>query len=151
MFLMDVWWNTHFSCSDLEPSNWNNMKQPWKNGCFKFRVPWCNRGHTVSIFCALLLEMAVADILLEAAAWRSQTASLPSQQFLRVEMASCDVWNFVSSESHRMELLINLLECLYLDLPDFQTLHWEKPCLCICVSMIRSAKARAHFDFVRCL
>ena len=36
IFLMDVWWNTHFSCSHLEPSNWNNMKQPWKNGCFGY-------------------------------------------------------------------------------------------------------------------
>ena len=23
-FLMDVWWNNHFSCKDLESSNWNN-------------------------------------------------------------------------------------------------------------------------------
>ena len=23
-FLMDVWWNNHFLCKDLESSNWNN-------------------------------------------------------------------------------------------------------------------------------
>ena len=23
-FLLDVWWNNHFSCNDLESSNWNN-------------------------------------------------------------------------------------------------------------------------------
>ena len=32
---IDVWWNTHFSCNDLESSNWNNKKK-W---CFKFQVP----------------------------------------------------------------------------------------------------------------
>ena len=33
-FLMDVWWNNHFVCNDLESSNWNNHK---KTGCLEFQ------------------------------------------------------------------------------------------------------------------
>ena len=31
---MDVWWNNHFLCNDLESSSWNNHK---KTGCLEFQ------------------------------------------------------------------------------------------------------------------
>ena len=41
--LVDVWWNNHFLCNDLESSK---LKQPFLNGCFRFQVhdnfwKWC--------------------------------------------------------------------------------------------------------------
>ena len=33
--LIDVWWNNHFECKDLESSNW---KQPFPVGCFRFQL-----------------------------------------------------------------------------------------------------------------
>ena len=32
---MDVWWNHHVLCSDLESFSWNNHK---KTGCLEFQV-----------------------------------------------------------------------------------------------------------------
>ena len=32
IFFMDVWWNNHFLCNDLEASNWNNRKKYWLFG-----------------------------------------------------------------------------------------------------------------------
>ena len=31
-FWMDVWWNNHFLCNDLESSSWNNHKKNWLFG-----------------------------------------------------------------------------------------------------------------------
>ena len=40
-FVMDVWWNHHFLCSDLESSRWNNHKKP---------VAWSSRHELFNIF-----------------------------------------------------------------------------------------------------
>ena len=42
-FLMDVWWNSHFLCNDLESSSWNNHK---KTGCLEFQ----GKNITISVW-----------------------------------------------------------------------------------------------------
>ena len=43
-FFMDVWWNNHFLCRDLESSNWNNHKKlvVWSSRCVPFVVQTYN-------------------------------------------------------------------------------------------------------------
>ena len=44
---MDVWWNNHFLCNDLESSNWNNHK---KTGCLEFQDDLTGLQPSIYIF-----------------------------------------------------------------------------------------------------
>ena len=55
-FKVDVWWNNHFPCKDLESSNWNNHL---KNGCLGYQAGIFEDGMLAANFLIFFWTMGV--------------------------------------------------------------------------------------------
>ena len=119
IFFMDVWWNNHFSCKELESSNWNNKFKgdvtcsgyifgptPPPPGCKRHK--WRSSSDLGNLKSGIILVVTVAGWGVDTIQSKAQVSINPTRTSSRSHMIICfkimEYWLKEQSRYHESKI-----------------------------------------------